>query len=87
VGIHAGRAAGCRRFWRSPRFLPAAKSRHEFRGIGTQLVQACLARLREAGIQKCHVFVVTGNTLGNAFWSSFFQKREDIEVYSQDIGV
>lgn len=61
----------------------------EFRGrhIGTRLVEACLARLKAAGIQKCHLFVVADNELGKAFWSSFFRKRDDIAVYSRDTGV
>jgi ribosomal protein S18 acetylase RimI-like enzyme len=61
----------------------------EFRGkrIGTRLVEACLARLKEEGIGKCHLFVVAGNALGKAFWASFFQKREDISVYSRDVSV
>jgi ribosomal protein S18 acetylase RimI-like enzyme len=58
----------------------------EFRGrhIGTALVGMCLSALRAAGIDKCHVFVVADNELGNAFWASFWKKREDIALYSKD---
>lgn len=59
----------------------------EYRGkhIGTKLAEACMEKLREAGIGKCHVFVVADNAPGNSFWASFFKKRVDIAVYSRDI--
>ena len=59
----------------------------EYRGkhVGTRLVEASLAALRSAGIDKCHVFVLADNPLGNSFWSSFWKKREDIQLYSKDI--
>jgi ribosomal protein S18 acetylase RimI-like enzyme len=61
----------------------------EFRGkhLGTRLVDACMKRLRSEGINKCHVFVLADNALGNAFWASFFMKRSDISLYSRDIPI
>lgn len=38
------------------------------RGIGRQLVQRCLAKLGEAGIQKCHLFVFKDNEGARTFW-------------------
>src|SRR5262245_17614338 len=38
-------------------------------GIGTELVRLGLAKLREQGITKCHLFVLAGNEIGQSFWS------------------
>ena len=38
------------------------------RGIGTQLVDFCFARLAEAKIPRCNIFVYTANHNGNQFW-------------------
>ena len=43
--------------------------RHRRRGIGRQLVDACLAKLRKAGIQKCNIFIFANNTEGMKFWT------------------
>jgi len=47
----------------------AVARRHRHRGIGRQLVSACLAKLRKAGIQKCNVFIFAKNTAGMKFWT------------------
>ncbi len=39
------------------------------RGIGRQLVNACLAKLRQAGIQKCNIFIFANNAAGMKFWT------------------
>jgi N-acetylglutamate synthase len=46
----------------------AVSKRHRGRGIGRQLVNACLAKLRRAGIQKCNIFIFADNTEGMKFW-------------------
>jgi len=38
-----------------------------------------------AGIDKCHVFVIADNELGNSFWSSSWTRRDDITLYSFDV--
>ena len=43
--------------------------RHRRRGIGRQLVDACLAKLRKAGIQKCNIFIFASNAEGMKFWT------------------
>lgn len=54
------------------------------RGIGQMLVDKSLQKLKEAGVDKCHLFVFSDNEIGNAFWSSKgWTKREDIFVYSK----
>ena len=49
------------------------------RGIGTQLVQAALDALKEAGIHKVALVVFSGNQSGNLFWEHRgFTVREDL---------
>lgn len=47
----------------------AVAGRYRHRGIGRQLVSACLAKLRKAGIQKCNVFIFANNVAGMKFWA------------------
>lgn len=55
------------------------------RGIGQQLVQLSLGSLREAGIEKCHLFVLEGNAIGSRFWArTGWQKRDGILLFSKD---
>ena len=42
---------------------------HRCRGIGRQLVNACLAKLRKAGIPKCNIFIFADNRAGMKFWA------------------
>jgi putative acetyltransferase len=37
-------------------------------GVGTRLAEFCLARLKEARIRRCNIFVYTDNDAGNRFW-------------------
>jgi len=37
-------------------------------GIGAALVAHCFARLGEAGIPKCNIFLFPDNAVGEAFW-------------------
>lgn len=56
------------------------------RGIGQMLVDKSLQKLKEEGINKCHLFVFSDNQIGNAFWSlTGWAKRQDIFVYSKSI--
>ena len=49
------------------------------RGIGTELVQAALKGLEEAGIHKTALVVFSRNKAGNAFWErQGFTTREDL---------
>jgi putative acetyltransferase len=47
----------------------AVAKRHRRAGLGRQLVDRCLEKLREAGIQKCNIFVFAGNAEGMKFWT------------------
>jgi ribosomal protein S18 acetylase RimI-like enzyme len=60
----------------------------EYRGqsIGKYLVEKVIEELGKQGIDKCHLFVVAGNELGEAFWSRLgWEKRSDIYIYSKDM--
>jgi len=46
----------------------AVDRRYRRRGIGRQLVAACLAGLQAAGIRKCNLVLFRTNTAGRAFW-------------------
>ena len=60
---------------------------HRRQGIGRKLVQECLARLKVAGIQKCHIFIFEDNTSGTDFWKGIgWTYRTDIRVISKEIG-
>ena len=48
----------------------ALRSSHKRQGIGRHLAQACLNRLREQGIEKCHIFVYRENHSARQFWES-----------------
>jgi len=55
-------------------------------GIGKTLVGRCLDSLRTAGLQKCHIFVISDNTEGKKFWEhSGWAQRNDILVMSMDL--
>lgn len=55
-------------------------------GIGRQLVNRCLDALKDAGIQKCHIFIFNSNDDGIAFWKSMgWTTRTDISVLSRTI--
>jgi len=56
------------------------------RGIGKSLVDSCLDAFRQAGLQKSHLFVVSGNDQGLQFWQAAGWKlRDDILVMSIDL--
>ena len=47
----------------------AVSKRHRRCGIGRRLVNACLAKLHKAGIQKCNIFIFANNAAGMKFWA------------------
>ena len=56
------------------------------KGIGKKLVDLCLNEFKKAGIQKCHIFVISDNAEGIAFWEKIgWQLRGDILVMSKEI--
>jgi N-acetylglutamate synthase len=52
-------------------------------GIGTKLLSMCVQALKDQGILKSHIHVLSNNELAKKYWSNRgWKKRTDIEVYS-----
>ena len=52
------------------------------RGIGTQMVKACLAALREEQINNVTLIAFKQNEIGNSFWRHVgWAQREDLNYY------
>ena len=59
----------------------AVDATHRCQGIGTALVDRCLAGLRAAGITKCNIFLYRDNDDGALFWQrSGWDDRADLQV-------
>lgn len=59
---------------------------HRGKGIGKELVSKSLQKLKEEGIEKCHLFAFADNELGKAFWTvAGWTKRDDILIFSKAI--
>ena len=55
-------------------------------GVARRLVETCLRALKEAGMQKAHIFIFDSNANGIAFWKSVgWANRSDISVMSKII--
>lgn len=53
-------------------------------GLGALLAGTVLAALRGQGVDKCHLMVIRGNELGEAFWrAQGWELRDDIALYSR----
>jgi ribosomal protein S18 acetylase RimI-like enzyme len=62
----------------------AVKPEFRHRQIGIRLVERSLFNLRRDGINKCHIFVIEDNSIGNSFWSSAgWEKRSGFFIYSK----
>ncbi len=62
----------------------AVRQSYRRRGVGRALVEACLAVLRRAGIQKCHLFVFADNLDAVAFWERIgWQQRTELVIMSR----
>lgn len=57
---------------------------HQRRGIGMRLLEAGLARLRDAGIARAHLLVYADNEAGLAFWRRVGIERTEITLFSVD---
>jgi ribosomal protein S18 acetylase RimI-like enzyme len=56
------------------------------RGLGRALVERCLARLADVGIQKCHAWVYAENRAGIEYWKrTGWSPRMELLVVSRDI--
>ncbi len=55
------------------------------RGIGSALVESCLAALGEQGIRRCNIFLYATNELGATFWKQTgWNERADLKVLQRD---
>jgi len=64
----------------------AVADSHRRRGAGRQLVEAALARLRAAGIRRCHILVLASNPKAGDFWKALgFFDRPDVRLMSVDL--
>jgi len=62
--------------------------RQDFRrqGLGRVLAERALEKLREEGMTKCHLFVLTRNEEGLNFWTGIgWHQREDIIIVSKSL--
>jgi len=63
----------------------AVDENHRKKGLGQELVKNCLLQLKNAGIKKCHVFVLVNNQEGIKFWENIgWEKRKDINILSKN---
>ena len=46
----------------------AVSNTYRKQGLGRKLVELCLAKLADANIPRCNIFVYTQNKTGNEFW-------------------
>ena len=59
----------------------AVADSHRRKGIGTKLVDRCLAELKRLAIPRCNIFLYAHNTSGERFWKkSGWNKRVDLCV-------
>jgi ribosomal protein S18 acetylase RimI-like enzyme len=57
------------------------------RGLGRDVVARSIRLLREAGIERCHLFIFGKNETGQAFWRAVgWRERTDLRIYSRDTG-
>lgn len=66
----------------------AVKSAFRRQGLGKALVEQCLARLAEQGIQKCNALVYTHNAEAQRFWRQLgFSEREDLSLWQTAVDI
>jgi putative acetyltransferase len=56
------------------------------KGVGKALEEKCMARLRSAGITKCHLFIFRDNLDSQEFWEEIgWEKQDDVIAMSKFI--
>ena len=64
----------------------AVATDYQGQGIGTRLIDTCLANLGQLGIWKCNIFVYADNEVGAAFWRArSWIDRVDLKVMQRVI--
>ena len=65
--------------------LAVAKA-HRKQGLGSALVEACLADLARLDIPKCNIFVYADNAEGEAFWKhNGWTKRTELQIMHKPV--
>ncbi|GAA3406819.1 GNAT family N-acetyltransferase [Paenibacillus hodogayensis] len=56
------------------------------KGVAGRMVALSLAGLQAAGIEKCHLFTLEDNEIGNRYWANNgWQRRSGILLYTRDV--
>jgi len=64
----------------------AVEQEYRGKGIGTDLVEHCLSQLKQAGIEKCHLFVFRNNEPARTFWAKVgWQERVELILMSKTV--
>lgn len=62
----------------------AVRTDFRFQGLGKELVSICLQKLKDEGIDKCHLFVFEENREASKFWTKIgWQIRSDLNLMSK----
>jgi ribosomal protein S18 acetylase RimI-like enzyme len=65
----------------------AVAENHRRQGIGTALIEACIAQLRVEGIHRCNIFVYASNAAGKAFWLRHgWKDRDELRMMQRSTG-
>ena len=64
----------------------AVKEEYQHRGIGTELVERCLMKLRRLGIEKVHLFVyVTNDGAMDFYRKAGWEERTKLRIFSKTL--
>jgi ribosomal protein S18 acetylase RimI-like enzyme len=66
----------------------AVAETHRRQGIGSQLAERCVSKLRLLGILKCNIFVFADNENGSSFWTSAgWRDRSELKVMQRQLDI
>jgi len=64
----------------------AVREKYRRMGIAMKLGEACMAALRKAGIEKCHILVYSANSGGLSFWKETgWIQRDELTILSHPL--
>ena len=64
----------------------AVADSHRSLGIGRDMVERCLQRLKALGIERCSIHLIVDNAQGAAFWQRIgWRERTDLKVMCRDL--
>ncbi len=57
---------------------------YRLEGLARKMVDRCIIKLKEQGIEKCHLFVFEDNDTGRKFWDKIgWTQREELIIFSK----